>query len=74
MAWTGGNDIEIEGQYRWSYSNTTLTFFAWHPNEPSPTLQLAEAKDCIDLLREGNWNDRPCSYRNPFICEISKGQ
>ncbi|XP_056001958.1 C-type lectin domain family 17, member A-like [Ostrea edulis] len=73
-AWTGGNDHDIEGQYRWSYSNVTITVTAWYTNEPSVGYPAqAEEKDCIDLFRNGKWNDRPCSYRNSFICEMPYG-
>ncbi|XP_048751418.2 macrophage mannose receptor 1-like [Ostrea edulis] len=74
-AWTGGNDVDVEGQYRWSYSNVPITFYAWKVGEPSlGSPKGAEIRDCIDLLRTGKWNDRPCSYLNPFICEMSYGQ
>ncbi|XP_056001956.1 collectin-12-like isoform X2 [Ostrea edulis] len=73
--WTGGNDVDVEGQYRWSYSNVTITFTAWYRNEPSVGYPArAKERDCIDLLRNGKWNDRSCSYLNPFICEMSYGQ
>ncbi|XP_062574841.1 hepatic lectin-like [Saccostrea cucullata] len=71
-AWTGGNDLEVEGQYRWNNSNVTMTFTYWYYNEPSindPT--QAYTRDCIDLLKTAKWNDRPCSYLNSFICEKS---
>ncbi|XP_056014963.1 collectin-12-like [Ostrea edulis] len=72
--WTGGNDHDIEDQYRWSYSNVTITFTAWNTGEPSVGYPAqAEEKDCIDLLRNGKWNDRPCSYLNSFICEMPYG-
>ncbi|XP_062611197.1 collectin-10-like [Saccostrea cucullata] len=71
-AWTGGNDLEVEGQYCWNDSNMTMTFTYWNPNEPSiiqPT--QAYTRDCIDLLKTAKWNDRPCSFLNSFICEKS---
>lgn len=69
-SWTGGNDIQTEGSYKWDHSNTNIIFINWHPNKPSlliPNDTLT--KDCIDILRTGLWNDRYCSYLNPFICE-----
>lgn len=71
-AWTGGNDLDVEGQYRWDHSNTLVNFTNWHYHEPSlgdPNQALS--KDCIDMLRDGVWNDRPCSYLNSVICEKS---
>ena len=69
-AWTGLNDLGIEGTYVWDDSNEPLTYSNWHYHEPS-LLSKSEAltKDCIDMLRGGVWNDRPCSYLNWVICE-----
>ena len=69
-AWTGLYDLDIEGTYVWDHSNEPLTFSNWHYHEPS-LLSKSEAltKDCIDILRGGIWNDRPCSYLNWVICE-----
>lgn len=69
-SWTGGNDIETEGSYKWDHSNTNIHFTNWHPTEPSNLIpDEALTRDCIDILRTGLWNDRPCSYLNSFICE-----
>nr|XP_022312738.1 perlucin-like protein [Crassostrea virginica] len=69
-AWTGLNDLDIEGTYVWDHSNAPLTFSNWHYQEPSLlSKKEALAKDCIDILRGGVWNDRPCSYLNWVICE-----
>lgn len=69
-AWTGGNDLYIEGQYVWGNSNTSMVLTNWNTNEPSLLIpQEAPSRDCVDLLRNGKWNDRPCWYLNPFICE-----
>ncbi|XP_052695297.1 C-type lectin domain family 17, member A-like, partial [Crassostrea angulata] len=71
-AWTGLNDLHIEGQYRWDHSNTFLNFSNWFPGEPSlGSPSNAFDRDCIDMLRNGLWNDRPCSYLNSVICEKS---
>lgn len=71
-AWTGLNDLHIEGQYKWDHSNTLLTFINWHPEEPSlGSPSRASDRDCIDMLSNGLWNDRPCSYPNSVICEKS---
>lgn len=64
-AWTGGNDRHIEGQYFWDHSNTPLVFTYWYTFDPS----LGSRRDCIDMLRNGKWNDRPCWFLNSFICE-----
>lgn len=71
-AWTGGNDINLEGEYVWDHPITSVIFTNWYRNEPSladPSKALT--RDCIDILRNVKWNDRPCLYFNSFICEKS---
>lgn len=71
-AWTGGNDLDIEGQYRWHHSNTLLSYTNWYPTEPSLAVpKNALDRDCIDVLRNGQWNDQSCSFQNSVICEKS---
>ena len=71
-AWTGLNDLDIEGTYVWDHSNAPLTFSNWNDKEPSlDDPQMAQIRDCIDILRGGSWNDRRCSYLNWVICEKS---
>nr|XP_034319113.1 hepatic lectin-like [Crassostrea gigas] len=68
--WTGGNDIEIEGEYVWDHSNMKFSISYWSPGEPSIAYpDQASTRDCIDLFPTGRWNDRPCSFNKPFICE-----
>ena len=74
-AWTGLNDINNEGTYVWDHSNAPLTFSNWMDGEPSVGYpNHAQNRDCMDILRGGVWNDRPCSYLNWFICEKSLWQ
>ncbi|XP_078330829.1 perlucin-like protein [Crassostrea virginica] len=71
-AWTGLNDLDNEGTYVWDHSNASLTFTNWFDQEPSlDDPQLAQIRDCIDILRGGSWNDRRCSFLNWVICEKS---
>ncbi|XP_022312082.2 asialoglycoprotein receptor 2-like isoform X2 [Crassostrea virginica] len=69
-SWTGGNDLQTEGHYKWDWSDSTLTFTNWQVTEPSlGDPDLADRKDCIDVMRDGRWNDRQCHYLNSYICE-----
>ena len=71
-AWTGLNDLNIEGTYVWDHSNAPLTYSNWYDKEPSlNNRNHAQKRDCIDILRGGFWNDRPCSHLNWVICEKS---
>lgn len=71
-AWTGCNDQDKEGEYRWDHSKILLNFSNWYPGEPS-LLSPSQAldRDCVDMLRYGLWNDRLCTFRNSVICEKS---
>lgn len=71
-AWTGGNDINLEGKYVWDHPITSMIFTNWYRNEPSlADPSKASTRDCIDILRNVKWNDIPCLYFNSFICEKS---
>ncbi|XP_061191030.1 perlucin-like protein, partial [Saccostrea echinata] len=61
-AWTGGNDLRTEGRYQWDNANESMAFTNWDSNEPSITYPFqAKDSDRIHLLRNGKWNDVPCS-------------
>ena len=63
--WTGANDKQTEGVFLWENSGEMVTYTNWAPGNPD-ALEMA---DCVDLFYTGEWNDRPCGYRNGFICE-----
>ncbi|XP_022310986.2 C-type lectin domain family 4 member E-like [Crassostrea virginica] len=67
-SWTGGNDLDLEGQYMWDYSNTTFNYTNWLTDEPSGDSAM-NTRDCVDMFWTGQWNDRPCTHLGPFICE-----
>lgn len=59
----GGNDIENEGEYVWNNLNIFLIFINWYNFELSfYDLNGVIFCDCIDLLRNGEWNYRFCFY------------
>lgn len=66
--WTGGNDIDVEGQWRWVTSGNPFTFTDWGPGEPNDT---GGNEDCMLLLSNTGytWNDLPCSTNSLYICE-----
>ncbi|XP_048780983.1 perlucin-like [Ostrea edulis] len=65
--WLGGNDIEIEGEFKWANSDLSLTFTDWSPGQPDN----ANGEDCIELRGafHYHWNDLPCNTPHHFICE-----
>lgn len=69
-AWTGLNDKDTEGRYVWDHSNASVSITNWYPGDPSLDSDTSASKrDCIDMLKTGQWNDRPCSHLTSFICE-----
>jgi len=63
--WIGYNDRgRVEGRYRWA-SGLASTYENWAPGEPNN----AGNEDCVELLSDGTWNDLPCGFTHPFICE-----
>ena len=67
-SWTGGNDLDLEGQYKWDYSKTTFNYTNWLPGEPNGDSNM-NTRDCVDMFWTGQWNDRTCTHLGPFICE-----
>ncbi|XP_048751283.2 perlucin-like protein [Ostrea edulis] len=67
-AWTGGNDIFVEGDYRWHHSNSTMNFTNWYAYQPSVNF-AGRNEDCVDILRDARWNDGECHIQKSYICE-----
>ncbi|XP_078331103.1 echinoidin-like [Crassostrea virginica] len=67
--WLGGNDLEIEGTFKWVRSDSPVVFSDWNPGQPDNYGTAGE--DCMELQGAMNyhWNDLPCSARHRFICE-----
>lgn len=64
--WIGGNDRENEGHFVWSRDGNPITFNKWDGNNPDDFLNN---EDCIEMRRDGIWNDIWCGYLRPFVCE-----
>lgn len=64
-AWSGLNELNIEGQYVWDHSNTPMTFSTWYSFKP----ELGDIRDCVSIQRKGQWNDKKCTALLTFICE-----
>ncbi|XP_062567794.1 galactose-specific lectin nattectin-like [Saccostrea cucullata] len=72
MVWTGGNDRDTEGVFKWSHSKNTFQFTNWNTKEPSiGSLDVGSYENCLSLLPVGYWNDALCSWKFDFLCERS---
>ncbi|XP_046560573.1 uncharacterized protein LOC124269595 [Haliotis rubra] len=68
VTWVGGNDMEIEGIWKWSASGERVTYTDWEPKEPEG---CATCGDCMVIWPNYNykWGDYPCHNQANFICE-----
>jgi hypothetical protein len=65
--WIGFSDQWVEGSFEW-YDGTPVTFTSWYAGEPNDS----GGEDCAatNFVQNGRWNDYPCSYALPFVCEL----
>ena len=69
--WLGITDV-VNGDWRWIYDQTTPNYKFWYPGQPLSTSHSASKNyNCAMMLYNhgGKWNDYPCSYTFPYICE-----
>ncbi|OWF36635.1 perlucin-like protein [Mizuhopecten yessoensis] len=72
--WLGATDVFVEGDWRWMNSDQRLTYTDWYPDEPNDSNRLGE--DCMVVhisQHQYHWDDRRCTEKHNFICEIGGG-
>ncbi|KAK3105709.1 hypothetical protein FSP39_003936 [Pinctada imbricata] len=64
--WIGGNDVQVEGDFRWYRTNSPLTYTDWNPGQPD---DASTNEDCMELqgIFSYHWNDMDCTRREHFI-------
>ncbi|XP_052812435.1 perlucin-like protein [Mya arenaria] len=70
--WIGASDVEVEGEWRWVGTDTTMSFTHWRLNEPDS--YDPEHENCVDIKAapvEG-WNDENCNAQSNYICEATE--
>ena len=63
--WIGLNDISQEGHFVW-LSNSNASYLRWGDGEPNDV----GGEDCAHMIHSSTyWNDQPCNYPSPYVCE-----
>ena len=63
-AWIGLN--LKNGSFHW-LDDSELIFKKWNFGEPN---NFAGNEHCVEIyVKNGKWNDIPCSYKRPYVCE-----
>ena len=64
--WIGLFQGPSEGAWFWS-TGERFDFDAWGPMQPD---DFQSNEDCVHLRADGLWNDRDCTTRLPYLCEV----
>ncbi|XP_018413317.1 PREDICTED: pulmonary surfactant-associated protein D-like [Nanorana parkeri] len=65
-AFMGINDIQTEGTFRYPDGNV-ISYSQWSPGEPNNEYGV---EDCVELRKDGTWNDKSCEEKCLVICEF----
>lgn len=68
--WIGGNDRKQEGTWRWA-DGSFVGYTNWRKGEPNNS---GNNEDCVQLSKDGRWNDNGCSKKYRFACEKWSGK
>ena len=63
--WIGVHDTNVEGQFVYESSGTSITYSAWSIGEPN---NLGD-EHCAMKFPSGSWNDGPCEDLHYYVCE-----
>ena len=68
--WIGLNDRLEEGEFVWDGIGTNNNGFTkWRHDQPDDW----KNEDCVEFDKDyGTWNDRSCTLKSPFICQMEK--
>jgi len=64
--WLGGDDLVSEGNFVWAEDGAVdLASELWDRNLPRGGV----AENCMEMSRDGRWDDADCNLTLPFVCE-----
>ncbi|XP_071128434.1 C-type lectin domain family 4 member E-like [Mytilus edulis] len=69
--WIGASDREIEGTFQW-VTRHVMSYNQWAGGEPDDMTKELTNADCVIYIiktKSGNWFDRVCLFKVPFVCE-----
>jgi len=73
----GANDIAVEGEWREGSDSSSplISYTNWNDvshggSEPNDS---GGNEDCVKVQTDGLWNDVPCTYTSPYVCEAPPG-
>ena len=64
--WVGLEDRDEEGVFQFADGQGLGDFVNWNREQPD---NWRGRENCVQLLRNGRWNDKNCEQSNPFVCE-----
>ena len=76
--WLGGNDLENEGDWRWSSDNSVINshpYTRWYPGVGQGEVNVENNCMPFDERLESLWTSLPCGllYKvNKFVCQWEK--
>ena len=73
-AWTGGNDVAVEGVFAWS-DGSMFAYSNWAPGQPDDDVGTGGGGDHVAMMPDGTWADFPPatdSYVAGYVCEVAK--
>lgn len=62
----GINDIQTEGSFKY-LNGDPIIYSNWQQGEPNND---KGRENCVEVLVNGKWNDRPCGERRLILCEF----
>ena len=65
--WLGGNDLALEGDWRWESDNSVIVFENWYGDEPD---DANGGEDCLFINSfDPRFTDGTCTVALTFFCE-----